>query len=274
MVGHMLKMLYRKVGKGSKILGEDHVGAYAAQSAFFWVLSLIPTILLLLTMVQFTPLTKSNIIYAVKEVIPKSFNELIISIVNQVYSQSKAMIPVTAIVALWSAGRGVLAMTTGLNSVYDAKETRNYLFIRIRATFYTVLFITALIVTLLMLVFGNSISLFVNEHAPVVSYITDFMIQIRTVLSLLLLTVFSTCIYRFLPNRKAKLRKQIPGALFTSVGWLLMSYIFSVYLEIFKGFSSMYGSLTTIVLIMLWLYVCMYIMLLGGELNVYMEERF
>ena len=53
---------------------------------------------------------------------------------------------------------------------------------------------------------------------------------------------------------------------------MIVSWIFSVYLDIFKGFSSMYGSLTTIVLIMLWLYFCMYILLFGGEVNVILQD--
>ena len=59
---------------------------------------------------------------------------------------------------------------------------------------------------------------------------------------------------------------------FSAVGWMIVSWIFSVYLDIFKGFSSMYGSLTTIVLIMLWLYFCMYILLLGGEVNMILRD--
>ena len=55
-------------------------------------------------------------------------------------------------------------------------------------------------------------------------------------------------------------------------GWLLLSFFFSVYLDVFKGFTSMYGSLTTIILIMLWLYGCMYIILLGGEINALLEN--
>ena len=62
------------------------------------------------------------------------------------------------------------------------------------------------------------------------------------------------------------------GAAFSAVGWMILSWIFSVYLDIFKGFSSMYGSLTTIVLIMLWLYFCMYILLLGGEVNMILRD--
>lgn len=94
---------------------EDHVGAYAAQAAFFLLLSLIPLLLLLLTLIQYTPVTKADVMVAVVRVFPKSFDSMIISIVNQVYNQSRAIIPLTALVAFWSAGRGVLAMTTGLN---------------------------------------------------------------------------------------------------------------------------------------------------------------
>ena len=67
-----------------------------------------------------------------------------------------------------------------------------------------------------------------------------------------------------MPNHIVQLKVQLMGAAFSAVGWMIVSWIFSVYLDIFKGFSSMYGSLTTIVLIMLWLYFCMYILLLGG----------
>jgi len=79
-------------------------------------------------------------------------------------------------------------------------------------------------------------------------------------------------IYKFLPNHIVQLRIQLMGAAFSAVGWMIVSWIFSVYLDIFKGFSSMYGSLTTIVLIMLWLYFCMYILLLGGEVNMILRD--
>ena len=94
-------------------------------------------------------------------------------------------------------------------------------------------------------------------------------------MTLVVLTLFWDMVYKYLPNRtnlsKTTMKQQLPGAVFTSCGWLLISFIFSVYLDIFTGFSSMYGSLTTIILIMLWLYVCMYVILLGGELNALLE---
>ena len=88
-----------------------------------------------------------------------------------------------------------------------------------------------------------------------------------------MLVVFCLLIYKFLPNRRDRLVKQLPGAAFAALGGLVISWIFSVYLDIFEGFSSMYGSLTTIVLIMLWMYFCMYSILLGGEINVMLYDE-
>ena len=251
----------------------DHTSAYAAMSAFFFMLSLIPTMLLMLTLVQYTSLTKVDIMSFVVRILPVNVTQTALSIINQVYNQSRAVIPITMIVALWSAGRGVLAITAGLNWVYGSKETRNYLFLRIRATFYTVLFIIAIITTLVVLGFGNSISLFVEKYIPIASKVTDFMIQTRMVATFFGMTVFSVFIYRFLPDRNGKWYFQIPGSIFTSIGWQCTSFFVSKYLEIFKGFANMYGSLTTIVLIMLWLYFSMYIMLLGGKLNRYFQMK-
>lgn len=268
-----MKALVKKIMSFFDKMAEDHVSAYAAQSAFFLVLSLIPIILLLLTLVQYTPVTKADVMTAAYEFFPTSVRTTIISIINEVYNQSNAVIPVTALAAIWSAGRGTLAITNGLNLIYKQSETRNYIFLRIRAAFYTVLFVVAIVLSLVILGFGNSISILVNQYVPVLRYVTDFIIEIRTIAIICVLSVFSIAVYRFLPNNRRKLKNQVPGAIFTALGWTLASFVISIYMDIFKGFSNMYGSLTTIVLIMLWLYACMYIVLIGGEINVLLEEH-
>lgn len=257
-------------------VNSHHTGAYAAQAAYFFVLSLIPIILLLLSMVQYTQVTMNDVLNAVLPVFPDSVSWLIQSIVIQVYEKADKMIPITVIVALWSAGRGVLSVTSGLNCIYSNTETRNYFYLRIRASIYTVIFLLAIMISLVISVFGNSISAMVYEYVPFLSKVVDFIMRIRTLVTLIVLTVFWDLVYRFLPNRahmaKATLRGQLPGAVFTAFGWQLLSFIFSFYLDVFTGFSDMYGSMTTIVLILLWLYGCMYIILLGGELNALLER--
>lgn len=266
----------RYVLRVMEVVNSHHTGAYAAQAAYFFVLSMIPIILLLLTMVQFTSLTKDYIMTAVLQAFPTTVEGLIESIVDQVYSQSGTIIPITLLVALWSAGRGVLSITTGLNCIYESRETRNYIYLRIRASLYTVIFLIAIILSLVLSVFGNRIAVMLNEHFPVLIRLTDLVIRSRTLITLCVLTLFWDLVYKYLPNRKnigkTTMKKQLPGAIFTACAWQVISFIFSIYLDIFTGFSTMYGSLTMIILIMLWLYMCMYVILLGGEVNALLQR--
>ncbi len=257
-----------KVLKVLAIISSHHTGAYAAQAAYFFMLSLIPIIILLITMVQFTTVSQEEVLETVMQIFPTSVEGMVRSIVMEVYRQSGATISLSVIMVVWSAGKGVLSITSGLNCIYDNTETRNYVFLRLRASLYTVLFIVAIVLSLVLSGFGNSIALLVQKHVPV--------IQIRTHLNLVVLILFGAMVYKYLPNRKddakTTMRQQLPGALFSACGWLLLSMVFSIYLDIFKGFSSMYGSMTTIILIMIWLYMCMYVILLGGEMNAILEK--
>ncbi len=268
-----IKNIYEKVKTVLRGIRKDHVSAHAAQTAYFFMLCLIPIILLLLTLVRYTPVTKADVMTAVIQVFPTSVDSLITSIVNQVYNQSMGVIPITVVVALWSAGKGVLAMTSGLNSIYKCHETRNYVFLRIRSTLYTIMFLLVIIFLLVLSVFGNTLNIFIAEHIPIFKSVADWLIRARSVITPAVLMVFSLLIYKFLPNRKDRLIKQLPGAVFSALGWMVISWIFSVYVDVFRGFSSMYGSLTTIVLIMLWMYFCMYSILLGGVVNVLMYDK-
>lgn len=265
--------LLEKLDGIAREIADNHVGAYAAQSAYFFMLCLIPILLLMITMVQYTPVTKADVMTAAMQVFPSSVHTMITSIINQVYNRSRAIIPLTALVALWSAGKGVMAMATGLNGVYRCRETRNYVVIRIRSTIYTIFFLLVIISLLVLGVFGNLLQMVVQEHVPVMERMATKWIQLREVITFPVLILFILMIYKFLPNKKHRIREQIVGAFVAATGWMAVSWVFSMYLDIFKGFSDMYGSLATIVLIMLWMYFCMYCVLLGGNLNRVLQER-
>ena len=119
------------------------------------------------------------------------------------------------------------------------------------------MFLLVIILLLVLSVFGNTLNIFIAEHIPLVKNVADWLIEVRIVITPIVLMIFSLLIYKFLPNRRDKILRQLPGAVFAAIGWMIVSWIFSVYVDIFRGFSSMYGSLTTIMLIMMWMYFCM-----------------
>mgnify|MGYP000375161443 FL=1 len=125
----------------------DHVGAYATQAAYFLIMSFIPCILFLTTLVRYTPLTYNVVRDAIVAFIPENLQSFVLGIVVDVYKRSTAIVPLSAIVALWSAGKGMQSIINGLNTIYHVKETRNWLLTRIYAVFYTLSLVIAVIVS-------------------------------------------------------------------------------------------------------------------------------
>ncbi|MFV0528826.1 MAG: YihY/virulence factor BrkB family protein [Lachnospiraceae bacterium] len=253
---------------------EDHVGAYAAQAAYFLILSFIPFTLFLLTLVQYTSLSQQFVMETLIELCPPDFQSLFENIVYEVYNKSSAVLPITAVLALWSSGKGLQAITTGLNTIYHVKESRNWLMTRIWSIFYTLILVLALIASMLLNIFGSNIQEAVQEYSPFFGEVLHEILHAKNVPSFLVLTVLFLFLYKVLPNRKASFKSQLPGAVLTALAWLVFSYCFSLYFDYFPSFTNMYGSLTAIIMIMLWMYICMSIVLYGAELNACYEDSF
>ena len=148
--------LHLILGFADRITG-DHVAAYAAQTAYFLMMSFIPFVLFLAAIVQYTPLTYGMVRQVIISIVPENLQGFVLGIVAEVFSKNAAVLSVSALVALWSSGKGMQALINGLNTIYHVKETRNWLVNRIYSMLYMFLFVIALIISLLLLVMGNRI---------------------------------------------------------------------------------------------------------------------
>ena len=257
-----------------KRLGEHAVTAFSAQSAFFIIISFFPFVMLLLTLLEYLPLPISETKELAINILPHSINEFVVSILGEIHMKaSGAIISITAITALWSASKGMLALTRGMNSVYGITENRNYFKLRIMAVVHTLIFIVILLLTLVVMVFGNSLHKWIAQYIPVIADVIAKIIDLRGIGGLALLVVFFTVLYMFLPDRRSNFFKELPGAIFSAIGWIAFSSLYAFYIDNIANYSYLYGSLTAIVLLMLWLYICMYILFLGGEINCLLAEK-
>lgn len=255
-------------------LSEKHMSTYAAQAAYFIILSFIPFMLLLMTSIKYTPLTREEVINVVMQVFPENFEGFIRGIVGEVYAKSLGVVPISALIALWSAGKGIQALTNGFNTIYQVQETRNFIVTRIRSVIYTLIFVIAIVLTLILQVFGNSLQRELSNRFPFLDRLVTTIISMRLLISLGLLSLVFLMLYKFIPNRKATFRSQLPGAVLSAVCWSTFSFFFSIYLDFFNNAANMYGSMTTIVLILLWMYFCMIFVMIGAQVNYYFEEQF
>ena len=258
----------------SRRIRDDHVSAFAAQSAYFILMSIIPILLLMMTMIRYLPITQEDLAHMFFTVVPEAFQGLFSLIVSEVYTKSFAVVPLTAVFAAWSASKGIMSLYGGLNTIYHVPIVPNYIISRLWSAIYTILFIVAVLLTLVLMVFGTTIQEQLINHFPMIANVTGFFVHFRSLITSPLLPLVSLLMYLILPIPRSSLKSQIPGAVISSVAWLLFSYCFSLYVRFSKGISQMYGSMTTIMFLMLWLYFCMGILLIGAEINAYFEDRF
>ncbi|MBQ3028022.1 MAG: YihY/virulence factor BrkB family protein, partial [Lachnospiraceae bacterium] len=158
----MVRAGYCMIKAFLKKLREDTVSAFAAQTAFFVILSFFPFLIFLLTLVRFLPVETERLLASVQSVFPETVHEFIGVLLYEVLQKtSGAVVSLSVITALWSASRGFLVIIQGMNAVYGNKETRNYFVLRFLAVGYTLVFAVILALTLLLLVFGNRIYFYI-----------------------------------------------------------------------------------------------------------------
>ena len=251
-------------------LSRDNINAFASGTAFFFFLSLVPTLVIICSLIPYTPLTEGDLIEAVTGVVPGFIETVTVSLVKQIYERSGSTLSIAIIVLLWSSGKGMLALMRGLNVVNGVTENRGYFLLRLEASFYMVITVAALFVSLGLSVFGEVLLYTVIKVFPHAMEVLSLLMNFRFLFVWGILTLVFTLVYTYVPNKKLKLRYQIPGAVFSAIGWNVFSFFFSIYVESFNGMS-LYGSLSTIVIMMFWLYCCLYIFLIGANLNRYFK---
>ena len=260
-------------GYARRIIGL-RIPVYASHAGFFIVLSLFPSLVLLVSLVRYAGLEAGHLVGLLEGVIPDALLPGAENLIyNTYYSISGTLVSLSAITALWSAGRGIQGLLTGLNAVYGVTESRGYVRTRGMSMLYTVLFLLVLLLTLVLHVFGTTLlrllpvgeSLFWN-------FLTE-VVDLRFFLLLIVQTGVFTAMFMVLPNRKNRFRESLPGALLASCGWLVFSDLYSWYVENFTRYSNVFGSVYGVALSMLWLYCCLCIVFYGGVLNSFLQNN-
>lgn len=269
--GSMIVKLCRLLIDFGKKMGKQNISAFSASTAFFFFLSLVPMLMVICTVIPYTPLTEEHLLMAIGGLFPEKIYPLLQELIREVYEKSAGLLSIAAIATLWTAGKGMLALMRGLNAVGDVRETRNYFWVRIVASFYTAIMLVMLLISLLVIVFGNRLVDMLLYKVPQLQVLIAVFMNFRFLVLWILLTFLFAAIYAYVPNGRLSFRDQLPGAAFTAVGWSLFSWGFSLYVD-WTDYS-IYGSLSIIILVMLWLYFCMYIVMMGAYLNHYFRGQ-
>lgn len=249
-----------------------NVPVYASHAGFFIALSVFPTLVLLMSLLRYTNLGAETLTELLHGIVPTALMPAAQKLILNTYrSSTGTVLSVSAVTALWSASRGIHGLRTGLNRIYGVREDRGYFHTRLLSVVYTFAFLLVLVLTLVLHVFGTTLLRWLPLEQSGLFALLENVVDLRFFLLLGLQTGLFCAMFTVLPNRKQRLADAFPGAVFASIGWLVFSHLYSVYVEHFASLSVVYGSVYAVALSLLWLYCCISIVFYGGALNRWLQ---
>lgn len=271
-------LIYKKLNPFVKKLTHDNIYAIAGQSAFFLILSSVPLLMFGVSILQNFHIPEESL----EKVFGTIFNEEITrtfsKYVSNLYKDTTGISVITLIVTLWSASKGVHAIINGLNRVHHTYENRRWIVLRLRAMFSTVVIFAIAFASMFLIMLSSNIKDWIDANLVNLPGVLSFLFNFRYIIIFIYVIFMFAMMYRNFPNLSREQRKefsfssQLPGALFTTVAWFVLTIVISIYVTDFNGFS-IYGGLLRLAVIMVWLYFCMISLMIGAEINYFYHKQ-
>lgn len=263
---------------GKSLLGElkeDRATGLAAQQAYYYMLALFPMLILLIAIVPYLNIEPQKAIDIVNKLLPAESAQLLRDNVIQLVSERNGGLLTFGIIGtIWSASNGMNAFMKAMNIAFDVEETRSFIKARLVSIMLTIGLIIAFLVALLLPVFGKVLMDAVQSIMPIPESFEIVFSIVRWIIAFAVMVAVLATLYRVAPNKHYPFKHVIPGAIFATVVWQMISLGFSFYVSNFGNYSATYGSLGGVIILMLWLFFTGLALVLGGEINaIYNREK-
>lgn len=257
----------------TRIMDADVFGL-SAQLAYFFLLSLFPFLLFLITLLGYLPIDAMAVTDFLGVYAPAEIMELINTNLTQlVNAQNGGLLSLGIIGTLWSASNGVNAITKSFNRAYEVEEDRSFIVSRLIAIALTVAMVAVIGVALLLPVFGRAIGVYLFSFIGLSEGFLSMWNTLRWVISSVIFFIVLLTLYKLAPNLRIQFKHAVWGALFATVGWQLVSLAFSYYVNTLGNYSATYGSLGAVIILMIWFYISGIIIITGGVINAVIKRR-
>ena len=257
------------------MIGKKKVAVYAAASDYFLFMSLVPILMLLVSLIRYLPFDQADVLEIFAGAVPASVYNVIRSLVESIYRSGGGVITVSILLTLFSASGAMRAIMKGLDAVYEVDRRESALVFFLRAYVYMLVLIVIIVMSLVLMVYGSVVLSWLHSFLPGSAFVeglfslTKYM---RYLLVLAILTLSFILLYRWVPAGEHRASCQWPGALFCALAWAGFSWVFSLYVSISDKFGA-YGYIGTIMVAMMWMYYCFMFLLIGGCINAVIEKR-
>ncbi|WP_088103951.1 YihY/virulence factor BrkB family protein [Halalkalibacter urbisdiaboli] len=249
-------------------LKTDPILDWAATLAYYFMLSIFPFMIFIIALIPYFHLDVGQVQAFILDYVPEELAELFTTTIIEVISEPKGGLLSFGILAtIWAASNGLNALIRAVNRSYKIEETRNFFLLRLVSMMMTIGMILVIVVTLLLPVFGDIIIHTIEGLLFITPETIDLLHKLRWIVGIGMMTFFLMLLYLIAPNVKLKLKQVIIGAITATVGWQIISFVFSTYVSNFGNFTATYGSLGGVIILMLWFFLTGLMLVIGGEIN-------
>jgi membrane protein len=245
----------------------DRIFDFSAQLAYYFLMSIFPFLLLVVTLVAYLPFTNNDILELIRPYAPLSTYELIETNLAVILAhRSSSLLSISLLITVYLSSVGFQSIIRILDNAYRVQGNRPFWQEAILGFFLMLGLLIALVSSLVLPVFGRMISQFVFQWLGMTQWFYDVWNWVRWLLSSAILLFAFLSLYRFAPNTKVTFKQALPGAIFAMLGWQISSLAFSYYVSL-NNYTHLYGNLGAIIILVGWFYWTAFILILGALLN-------
>lgn len=252
----------------TKRIGEHNIFGYGAQMAYFFVLSVFPFMIFLFGILSNLSMSYSGFFDGISKIVPKEVVTVIGDYVTDLVPQANInYLSISALITIWSASRGIHALRQAMDRAYGVKQVKKFWRKRILSIVYTMTLMMAIVFALTLPSMGKDFVFFIEDTFSLDLGFAKLFLAYRWPFIIGFFFVVISFFYYVSFDRHDKWREVIPGTLFAMVGWVALSIVFSEFVNNFGSYTLIYGSLGTMVVLMVWFYMSSIVLMLGGEIN-------
>jgi membrane protein len=253
----------------------DNIFALSAQLSYYIILSIIPFLIMAISLLCDYSEYIYNILNSLSNVLPDEVHSIIYNALKySVSSCSTPYLTTSMLIILWSATSGSAAMINGINIAYGFNTKKNFLFLRLRGILFTLALMISMQIVFAVIVAGSSLLLFVKKVSIFQDYNFLLIDILRFALAFFAIFIILLAAYKFLPYEKVKFSYAYPGAIFAAVSSLAGSYLYSRYVSAKVVYiNSIYGNLSGLFVFIIWIYILSIIFLMGAEVNYFAAKQ-
>lgn len=241
--------------------------------AYYLLLSFFPIVIIIGNLLPLLNLDINTILPYFSTIIPEAiYKEIVETIHRLLTSSSSGMLSFGIIAAFWAASKGMNAMQVSMNKAYGVEPRKNMFVIRLASLAFTLILVLGIVALVLVFSFGQVVLNYLTPLLQLPEELVAIFQSVKWPVTLFVLLFVFTLVYYMVPNAQVKVKFVLPGAIFATVGWVLLSQAFAIYVRYFSGRTLSYGSVGIFIVLMLWLNGSGIVLTLGAVINASIDE--